>query len=75
MKDENEWLVSNKTCKGCMHYGMLSWSSKTRACLYTCNTGKIRTDKPKDCTVKKLGKPPVVDEVRCGTIIARKRTV
>lgn len=65
MKDEKEWLVSDKTCKGCMYYGWFNASSKTRACLITCYTGIIRKEKPKDCKHKKYGKPPeYVDELR-----------
>ena len=65
MKDEKEWLVSNATCRGCKYYGMLSWSSHEKWCMYTYHTGKIRTDKPKDCTVKEIGKRLVAeDELR-----------
>ena len=64
MTDEKEWLVSDKTCKGCVHYGMFDWSGKIKYCAYTSNTGKIRTDKPKDCTVKQLGKHVYFDELR-----------
>lgn len=65
MPDEKEWLVSNKTCKGCKYYGTLSWSDHTKWCMYTCHTGKVRTDKPKDCTVKEKGKTiEYVDELR-----------
>lgn len=64
MKDEKEWLVSDKTCKGCRYYGWLSESSKTRACLLTCYTGEIRKEKPKDCKHKKLGRLAYEDDLR-----------
>lgn len=75
MKNEKEWLVSDKTCKGCMYYGWFDWSSKTRYCMYTSITNKIRTDKPKDCTVKQIGKPPVTDELRKHRKRPKKGTV
>lgn len=65
MKDEKEWLVSDETCKGCMYYGMFYASSKVKACLYSVYEKGVRTEKPKDCTHKKLGKlPEYEDELR-----------
>lgn len=75
MKDEKEWLVSDATCKGCQYYGWLSASAQIRACMYTCYTGKIRTDKPKDCTVKRRGKLLYEDELRKTRKRPKKRTV
>lgn len=64
MKDEKEWLVSDKTCKGCRYYKYFDPSSKTKACMITCYTGIIRTEKPKDCTHKKPGRLGYVDDLR-----------
>ena len=50
-----EWLVSDKTCKGCKYYGCLAPGHKTqRCCDYTFTTGKIRQNKPAECEVKVL---------------------
>ena len=56
MSDEKDWLVSDKTCKGCKYYRWLSSHSGSKCCDYTYITGQIRTEKPKDCTVKKKGR-------------------
>jgi len=73
MSNEEEWLVSDKTCKGCKYYGYLSHTGRgTRCCDYTYYTGRIREDMPRDCTVKKRGKSPALYRGTTG-IIERKK--
>lgn len=55
-----EWLVSDKYCKGCKYYGYLSNGGHVgvRCCDYTYYTNKIRHNPPKTCEVKQKGKRP-----------------
>ena len=58
-QDDNEWIVSDKYCKGCKWYGSLcSGSSGIPCCDYTFYTGRIRENPPKTCEVKEAGKLP-----------------
>lgn len=75
MKDDKEWLVSDKTCKGCRYYGYLSASGRVRACLYSVYEKGVRTEKPKDCTRKKTGRIIIEDELRKTRKRPEKRTV
>ena len=73
MENESEWLVSDATCKGYKYYDYISRSGRGAMCCdYTGITGKIRHEKPKDCTVKELGKHENVDEIRNGNLFKRK---
>lgn len=58
MTKEEDWLVSDKYCKGCIYYGTLSHSGNIRCCDYTDYTWKIRQNPPKTCEVKVKGKKP-----------------
>lgn len=55
---EEDWLVKDKYCKGCMYYGRLSYAGSDRCCDYTYITGKVRYNPPCDCEVKKKGRRP-----------------
>lgn len=70
MSDEKDWLVSDKTCKGCKYYGYLSphQHSGMRCCNYTYYTGKVRTDMPKACTVKTKGRLKPIFRSKDGTV-------
>lgn len=51
-----EWLVSDKTCKGCIFYGVLAPGYNSgRCCDYTFITNKVRHNKPAECEVKVEG--------------------
>lgn len=58
MTKEEDWLVSDKYCKGCKYYGTLAKSGGIRCCDYTYYTGSIRQNPPKTCEVKVNGKRP-----------------
>lgn len=74
MSNEEDWLVSDKTCKGCMYYGYLSRSGRgNRCCDYTYITGRIRKDRPKDCTVKKKGRFDTSYCVQTGAIMRQEK--
>lgn len=74
MSNEEDWLVSNKTCKGCMYYGYLSRSGRgIRCCDYTNVTGRIRQEMPKDCKVKKIGELDTSYCVQTGAIMRQER--
>lgn len=75
MKDEKEWLVSDKTCKGCKYYGYLSVSGRVKACLYSVYEKGVRTEKPKDCKHKKMGRMVYEDELRKTRKRPKKGTV
>lgn len=49
-----DWLVSDKTCKGCKYYGSLGWNHTNRCCDYTYITGRFRENKPAECEVKTM---------------------
>lgn len=56
MAKEEDWLVSDKYCAGCMWYGRLSsGTTAARCCDYTFYTGRIRENPPKTCEVKETG--------------------
>lgn len=59
-KEMEKWLVSDKTCKGCMYYGRIGGHSGKRCCDYTYLTGRFRKNPPATCEVKKKGIRPVL---------------
>ena len=73
MSEEKDWLVSDKTCKGCKYYRYLSSSYSLKCCDYTYVTGQIRTEKPKDCTVKKKGRLKPIFRSKDGAVIWKER--
>lgn len=73
MSNEEEWLVSDKTCKGCMYYAFFSHSGRIRCCDYTFQTGRIRHEKPKDCTVKKIGELETSYCTKTGAIMRKEK--
>ena len=75
MKNEKEWLVSDKTCKGCMYYSRLAAAGKDspRCCDYTYLTGKVRQNPPRTCEVKQKGKRPQNRLSTTGCVVHRSR--
>ena len=74
MNNEEDWLVSDETCKGCIYYGYLSRSGRgNRCCDYTYITERIRPGIPKDCTVKMKGRWDVSYNVKAGTIMRQEK--
>lgn len=64
-----EWLVSDKTCKGCKYYGFMTPGNRgVRCCDYTFITGRIRRNKPAACEVKVLRKGLKTMEMRTQSI-------
>jgi hypothetical protein len=70
---EEDWLVSDKACKGCKYYGTLSHSGGIRCCDYTYFTGRIRKNPPKSCEVKKKGPRPRGFQSTDGCVVHRKK--
>ena len=68
---KEDWLVSNKTCKGCMYYGYLA-TYCDRCCDYTYLTGKVRHNPPSSCEVKEIGKRPRKHLSTSGCVVHRK---
>lgn len=65
-----EWLVSDKTCKGCKYYGNLTPGNRHggRCCDYTFITGKLRKNKPAECEVKVLSEKRATANMHRNTI-------
>ena len=73
---KEEWLVSDKYCKGCKYYGWLSPSGyRTRCCDYTYYTGEIRQNPPKTCEVKAKGRRPRGFQSTTGCVVRRRKGV
>ena len=75
MTKEEDWLVSDKYCKGCKFYGYLSHSGSTRCCDYTFLTDKIRKNIPKKCEVKEKGPRPKELQSTTGCVVHSRKKV
>ena len=72
---DNEWLVSDASCKGCQYYGYLNQyrTKENHCCLYTYFTGKARKNPPGRCEVKVLGKRLRGKNSTTGCVVHRRK--
>lgn len=75
MTKEEDWLVSDKYCKGCKYYGTLSHSSHIRCCDYTAIKRRIRQNPPQYCEVKEKGKRERGLQSTDGCVVHRRKGV